>query len=70
MGEYTTILQEHGFKRVHRSYLVNPRYIKKFIRGKSPILIMDDGTEITISATKKDGLLDHFLFPRKRNHFP
>lgn len=63
LGEYTTILQEHGFKRVHRSHLVNTKYIKKFIKTKSPVLIMDDGTEIAISATKKDGLLDHFFIP-------
>jgi len=63
LGEYTSILQEHGFKRVHRSHLVNTKYIKKFIRAESPILIMDDGTEITISANKRDDLLDQFFIP-------
>lgn len=63
LGEYTSILQDYGFKRVHRSHMINPTYVKKFIRGKSPILIMDDDTQITISASKRDGLLDHFFIP-------
>jgi len=63
LGEYTSILQNYGFKRVHRSHMINPTYVKKFIRGKSPILIMDDDTQITISASKRDGLLDHFFIP-------
>lgn len=63
LGEYATILQEHGFKRVHRSHIINPKYVKKFIRGKSPTLIMEDDTKITISASKRDGLLDHFFIP-------
>lgn len=63
LGEYATILQQYGFKRVHRSHLINPTYVKKFIRGKSPILIMDDDTQISISASKRDTLLDQFFIP-------
>jgi two-component system LytT family response regulator len=63
LGEYATILQQYGFKRVHRSHLINPTYVKKFIRGKSPILIMDDDTQISISASKRDTLLDQFNIP-------
>lgn len=63
LGEYVPILQDYGFKRVHRSHIINPKYVKKFVRGKSPILIMDDDTEITISASKRDDLLDHFFIP-------
>jgi len=63
LGEYVTILQQYGFKRVHRSHLINPTYIKKFIRGKSPILIMDDNTEIRISVANRDTLLNQFFIP-------
>ncbi|WP_052597424.1 LytTR family DNA-binding domain-containing protein [Aureispira sp. CCB-QB1] len=63
LGEYTTILEEYNFKRVHRSHIINPKYVKKFIRGKSPILIMDDDTQITISSAKRDSLLEHFFIP-------
>lgn len=31
LGEYTGILEEHGFKRVHRSHLINPAFVSKFI---------------------------------------
>jgi two-component system LytT family response regulator len=63
LGEYANILQQYGFKRVHRSHIINPTYVKKFIRGKSPSLIMDDDTQISISAAKRDDLLDHFSIP-------
>jgi two-component system LytT family response regulator len=63
LGEYTTILQDYGFKRVHRSHMINPKYVKKFVRGKSPTLIMDDDTEIRISASKRDSLLNLFFIP-------
>ncbi len=63
LGEYATILQEYGFKRVHRSHMINPKYVKKFVRRKSPVLIMDDDTQITISASKRDSLLDYFFIP-------
>lgn len=63
LGEYVNILQEYGFKRVHRSHMINPKYVKKFIRGKSPILIMEDDTQISISPSKRDNLLDHFFIP-------
>lgn len=63
LGEYANVLQQYGFKRVHRSHIINPTYVKKFIRGKSPSLIMDDDTQIIISAAKRDGLLDHFSIP-------
>ena len=61
LGEYDNLLKDYGFKRVHRSHLINPNQIKKFIRGKTPILEMSDGTKIPISASKKDNLLKEIL---------
>ncbi len=63
LGEYAPLLKDYGFKRVHRSHIINPTYVKKFVRGKSPTLIMDDDTQITVSASKRDSLLDHFFIP-------
>lgn len=63
LGEYANILQDYGFKRVHRSHMVNPKFIKKFIRGKSAVLIMEDDTHITISASKRNNLLNDFFIP-------
>ena len=61
LGEYDTLLSDYGFRRVHRSHLINPNHIKKFIRGKTPVLEMEDGTKIPVSATKRDDLLKEIL---------
>ncbi|MCP4438046.1 MAG: response regulator transcription factor [Aureispira sp.] len=63
LGEYTNMLSGYGFKRVHRSHLINPKFIKRFIRGKAPILVMEDNTQITIAASKKEELLKDFFMP-------
>jgi len=63
LGEYDTILSGYGFKRVHRSHLINPKAIKRFIRGKNPILLMDDDCKIPIANSKKDDLLKDILLP-------
>ncbi|MCP4438041.1 MAG: response regulator transcription factor [Aureispira sp.] len=61
LGEYDNILSEYGFARVHRSHLINPKFIKKFVRKKTSVLIMEDDCEIIISATKRDELLRKFF---------
>lgn len=61
LGEYESILSDYGFTRVHRSHLINPQYIKKFIRKKTAAIIMEDGCEIVISATKRDELLKKYF---------
>ena len=46
------------FFRTHRSYLVNLRRIKQFVRGDGGYLIMEDEQEIPISREKKNELSD------------
>lgn len=61
LGEYDNILSDYGFARVHRSHLINPKFIKKFVRKKTSVIIMEDDCEIIISATKRDELLKKFF---------
>lgn len=63
LASYEPVLCSLGFKRAHRSHLINPTYIKRFVRGKNPILVMEDDTEIMISANRKDDVLKDFLMP-------
>lgn len=57
IGEYESILDPFHFFRVHRSHLVNINQIKQYVRGKSPSLILEDGSSIIVSPNKKDKLL-------------
>jgi len=63
LASYEKLLQEYGFKRIHRSHMINPNFIQRFVRAKRPTVIMEDGKEISISANKKSDLLDDFLMP-------
>ena len=47
-----------NFFRVHRSHIINLNYIKKFIKGDSAHLIMDDGVKIEVSRRRKGSFSD------------
>ena len=53
-------LTESGFARVHKSYLVNVNEITKYIKGKGGSVLLSNGQEITVSASKKSKLLAYF----------
>jgi len=53
-----TLLADKGFFRVHNSYLINLRYISKYIRGNGGEVIMNDGKSIPVSRTKRQDFLD------------
>lgn len=52
------VLQENGFIRIHHSHLINPRFIRKFVRHDGGFIVMEDGEQISISKTKKNRLFD------------
>ncbi len=47
-----------NFFRVHRSHIINLNYIRKFIKGDSAHLIMDDGEKIEVSRRRKGAFSD------------
>jgi len=52
LGEYEDLLADHGFLRIHKSFLVNARYVTKVDRDG--LLLMKDGKQLTISKRKKE----------------
>jgi two-component system LytT family response regulator len=48
------------FYRIHNSYLVNINHIKKFVRGEGGYVIMDDGTSIGISRSRRQEFMELF----------
>jgi two-component system LytT family response regulator len=57
LKEIEEMLEEHGFFRVHHSYLVNLNEISKYIRGEGGNLIMSDGSGVDVSRSRKESLL-------------
>lgn len=59
LKQVSELINSEKFVRVHHSHLVNMDYVKKYIRGKGGQVIMDDGTSIPVSRTRKDDFLDN-----------
>lgn len=53
-------LPEPLFIRIHHSYLVNARCIKKYYKGRGGHVILDDDTSLPVSPARKDHFLDLF----------
>ena len=51
-------LRDLHFSRVHNSHLVNLKYVKKYVRGRSPHVELSNGETVTISDTKKEAFLE------------
>jgi len=53
-------LSNANFARVHKSYLVNVDEITKYQKGKGGSVMLSNGKEIMVSASKKSQLLSYF----------
>ncbi|MEO6489212.1 MAG: LytTR family DNA-binding domain-containing protein [Ferruginibacter sp.] len=55
------LLPEAFFLRVHHSWIVNLKYLKKYFRGKNGYMEMEDGSIVMVSVRKKGNFLNHLL---------
>ena len=53
LKEFDQMLQDHQFLRVHRSHLVNPAYLKSFVKTDGGYLVLTDGTKVPVSVRKR-----------------
>lgn len=58
---YEEILKNRLFLRVHKSYLINLKHIKKYQRGRGGAVTMANGKIIKVGESKKDELLKHLM---------
>ncbi len=61
LKDYETLLNDFGFYRIHQSYLVNLRYIKRYLKGEGGSVFMTNEDELPVSRRKKAGFLKRFL---------
>ncbi|PKD20850.1 LytR family transcriptional regulator [Salegentibacter salinarum] len=54
LKEFEKLLDKYFFIRIHKSYLINPNYMKKYYKNDGGYLVMQDGKTIPVSKTKKD----------------
>ena len=53
-------LVEFHFARIHKSYLVNVNEVVKYRKGKGGSVVLSNGKELLVSASKKKDLLSYF----------
>lgn len=53
-------LGDSSFARVHKSFLVNVNEVIKYVKGKGGSVILSNGKEIMVSASRKAELLSYF----------
>jgi len=54
------VLENANFARVHKSYLVNVDEITQYLKGKGGSVVLSNGKQIMVSASKKSQLLSYF----------
>ncbi len=59
LKDFEDILTDFNFMRVHRSHLINLKYIDRFEKNEGGIVIMTDGSKVEVSHRKKDALLNY-----------
>jgi two-component system LytT family response regulator len=60
LKQYDDILSNHGFLRIHKSYLVNLKHIVQYKRTDGGSVVLANGDEIAVSKRNKEVLLEAF----------
>lgn len=57
---FEDLLQENGFARIHKSFLVNVACVTSYKKGKGGTVYLSNGKELSVSASKKSVFLSYF----------
>lgn len=60
LNEIEEMLSHDLFCRVHHSFVVNLKHIRRYFKGKGGYLEMSDGTTVEVSSRKKQDFLARF----------
>lgn len=55
--EYETLLEDCGFVRIHKSFLVNMQHVEEYQRGEGGQVVLSNGDVVEVSRRKKDLLM-------------
>lgn len=67
LKEFENLLDKYFFIRIHKSFLINPNYIKKYYRNDGGYLLMQDDRKIPVSKSKKELITRLFDATEKNN---
>ena len=58
LKEVEEVLQGDDFCRIHNSYVINMRFVERYIRGEGGEVIMSGGIHLPVSRSRKQAFLD------------
>jgi two-component system LytT family response regulator len=56
--EYEQLLEDSGFIRIHKSFLINLLHVKEYLRGEGGSVVLSNGKEVEVSRRKKEIFLN------------
>jgi len=57
LKEYDELLSDRNFFRIHNTYLINIKAIKKYVKGEGGYVVMETDISLDVSKRKKDAFL-------------
>ena len=57
LKEFEKLVNGHPFARIHRSVLINLKYLKQYVKGEGGYVILSNGEHFDVSRRRKEGLL-------------
>lgn len=54
LKEYSDLLKPHGLLRTHQSHLINPSYVKSWLKEDGGTLLMKNGDKIPVSRPNRE----------------
>jgi len=60
LKEYQEMLNDQGFFRVHKSYLINLAHIVRFEKADGGFVVMSNNEKVPVSSRKREDLLSMF----------
>ena len=56
LKEYSDLLKPHGFLRTHQSHLINPFFVKSWLKEDGGVLLMKNGDKIPVSKPNRESV--------------
>lgn len=60
LKDYEEMLSDSGFFRVHKSYLINLRLIRRFEKAEGGYVVLEGDVKIPVASRKREQLLEMF----------
>jgi two-component system LytT family response regulator len=58
LKEYERMLSAETFVRSHQKFLVNVKFVKRYIKGRGGALVMSNGANVEVAHSKKQQVID------------